>query len=158
MQTRLPGERKIGWPGGSRKRFLVYSMLLLFAFFGIKLFVGTIHGPPDEELKRNVHLELVDWHIVGLWVINSPCCWVRVANYNDVPIKNITIRYKTFGYRGEPLDVGTYTLSGAQASDYVVKPRSVKNFIEQYIGLVALESDMLSVELLSVERGPSGGH
>ena len=152
MTTRLPGERKIGWPGGSRKATLVLVAIFLIGFVVLKGFVGSIHGPGDPELTKNVHLELVDWHIVGLWVMNCPCCWVRVANYNDVPVKNVTIRYKTFGYKGEKLTEGTYTLSGATPADAVVKAGSVKNFIEQYIGLVELESDMLSVELVSVER------
>lgn len=149
---RIPGARKIGWPGGSPKATLCIALIFFVCFVAVKAFVGTIHGPGDPELTKNVHLELVDWHIVGLWVINSPCCWFRVANYNNVPIKNVTIRYKTFGYSGELLSEGTYTLAGSQASEYVVKAGSVKNFIEQYIGLVALESDMLQVELVSVER------
>jgi hypothetical protein len=152
MHSRLPGERKIGWPGGSRKATIIMAVIFLSCVIAVKSFVGSIHGPGDPELTKNVHLELVDWHIVGLWVINSPCCWIRVANYNNVPVKNVTIRYKTFGYRGEMLNESTYTLSGATPADAVVKAGSVKNFIEQYIGLVALESDMLSVELVSVER------
>ncbi|MBZ0294613.1 MAG: hypothetical protein K8L99_18760, partial [Anaerolineae bacterium] len=66
------------------------------------------HG--NKELAKNIHLELVDWHIVGLWVINCPVCWIRVNNYNNVPIKNVCFRYKTFGYDGELLTVGTYTI------------------------------------------------
>jgi len=152
MHSRLPSERKIGWPGGSPKRTLVIVAVLLIGYIGLKMFLGSFKGPGDPELTKNVHLELVDWHIVGLWVINSPCCWVRVANYNNVPVRNVKIRYKTFGYRGEQLTEGTYYLSGATPADATVKAGSMKNFIEQYIGLVDLESDMLSIELVSVER------
>ncbi len=102
------------------------------------------HGR-SPDLTKNVYLELVDWHVVGLWVINTPCCWLRVANYNDVPIKNITIRYKTYGYEGQLLTTGRYTL------EYEVPAGGVKNFIEQYVGMVDIESDMLSVEIDSVE-------
>lgn len=101
------------------------------------------HG--DANLTKNVYLELVDWHIVGLWVINCPVCWIRVSNYNNVPIKNVCFQYKTYGYQGELLTVGTYKIEGE------VNVGQAKNFIEQYIGLVDLESDMLSLELLSVE-------
>ena len=105
-------------------------------------------GPPcngDPELTKNVYLELVDWHVVGLWVINCPVCWIRVKNYNNVPIKNVCFRYKTYGYEGELLTVGTYKM------EYEINPQQAKNCIEQYIGLVDLESDMLSLELVSVE-------
>lgn len=153
MHSRIPSESKVGWPDGSKKkRIILIASLLLVIYIGFKMFVGTFHGPGDPELTKNVHIELVDWHIVGLWVINSPCCWIRVANYNNVPVKNVTIKYKTFGYKGEQLSEGTYTLSSATPADAVVKAGSVKNFIEQYIGLVDLESDMLMVELVSVER------
>lgn len=101
------------------------------------------HG--DPELTKNVYIELVDWHIVGLWVINCPCCWIRVKNYNNVPIKDVCFRYRTYGYDGELLTVGTYKL------EYDVPAGGIKNCIEQYIGLVDLESDMLSLEIVSVE-------
>lgn len=151
MMSRLSSQRKIGFP---RKSTVVLGLLVaLVAYFTLRLLGGCyFYGPGDAELTRNVHLELVDWHIVGLWVMNCPCCWIRVANYNNVPVKNVRIRYKTFGYRGELLTEGTYTLSGAKSEDAVVKAGSVKNFIEQYIGLVDLESDMLQVELISVDR------
>lgn len=35
--------------------------------------------------------------------------------------------------------------------EYEIKPQQAKNCVEQYIGLVDLESDMLSLELVSVE-------
>ena len=99
----------------------------------------------DPNLTKNVYIELVDWHIVGLWVINCPVCWIRVSNYNNVPVKNVCFQYKTYGYQGELLTVGTYKIEGE------VNVGQAKNFIEQYVGLVDLESDMLSIELLSVE-------
>ncbi|MBX9770748.1 MAG: hypothetical protein K2X29_05225 [Candidatus Obscuribacterales bacterium] len=132
-----------GKPGAVRV-LLIAALCLLFATNALSG-CSMAHGK-GRNLAKNVYLELVDWHIVGLWVINTPCCWIRVANYNDVPIKNITIRYKTYGYEGQLLTTGTYTL------EYEVAPGSVKNFIEQYIGLVDLESDMLSVEVESVEQ------
>lgn len=132
------------WFGPVLVRPAFSALILLFPL----LLLGGCGGPElhaDAALTRNVRLELVDWHIVGLWVINCPCCWFRVENYNDVPIKNVTFRYKTYGYNGELLTTGTYTMEGE------VAPGRAKNFIEQYIGLVDLESDMLSVELVSVD-------
>ncbi len=133
---------------------LAAILICLSMYFVFKLMVGC-HGPlgpGDPELTKNVHVELVDWHIVGLWVMNCPNAWVRVANYNNEPVKNVRIRYKTFGYKGELLNEGTCTLTSAMPADAVVKSGSVKNFIEQYFGLVDLESDMLSIELVSVDK------
>lgn len=98
----------------------------------------------NRELTQNTHFELVDWHISGLWVINCPVCWVRVANFNAVPIKNITFQYNTYNFENVPLDEGTYTIEES------VPPGAVRNFIELYVGLVHLESEKLSCKLLSV--------
>ena len=153
MKSKLFSQRKFGHSGDRKATVVLFLLVALIAFFTLRMLHSCIgHGPGDRELAKNVHLELVDWHIVGLWVMNCPCCWIRVANYNDVPVKNVCIRYKTFGYNGEQLSEGTYTLSGATPADATVKAGSVKNFIEQYIGLVDLESDMLQVELVSVDR------
>lgn len=100
----------------------------------------------NAELARNVYVELVDWHVSGLWIFNTPICWIRVVNYNDVPVKDVRVRFKTFGYNGELLSNGTYTMEGT------IGPRSVKNFVEQTVGLVDLESDMLSIELDAVQE------
>lgn len=78
-------------------------------------------------------------------MINCPVCWIRVKNYNNVPIKNVCFKYKTYGYEGELLTVGTYKIEDE------INPQAAKNLIEQYIGLVDLESDMLSLEIMSVE-------
>jgi hypothetical protein len=96
----------------------------------------------DTVLMRNTYSELVDWHISGLWVVNCPVAWVRIANYNNVPIKDIQITYKTYDYEGKQLN--TTTLEGE------VAPGNVKNFIEQYLGLVDLRSEKLSVQVVGV--------
>ncbi len=93
-----------------------------------------------------MYVELVDWHVSGLWIFNTPICWIRVVNYNNVPVKDVRVRFKTFGYNGEQLSNGTYTMEGS------VGPRSVKNFVEQTVGLCDIESDMLSIELDAVEK------
>lgn len=103
------------------------------------------HTVGSIELAKNVYVELVDWHISGLWIFNCPVCWVRVVNYNNVPIKEVRIRFKTFGYNGQELSSGTYTMEGT------IGARSVKNFVEQTVGVVDLESDMISIELDAVE-------
>jgi len=90
--------------------------------------------------------QLMDWHISGFWVINCPVAWIRVTNLNQVPIKEITVRYDTYDAAGNPLDHGTYTLDGT------VVPGQTKNFIEQYLGLVSLYTERLSVTLVSVKR------
>ncbi len=104
----------------------------------------------DAALTNQTYFELVDWHISGFWVINCPVAWVRIKNFNSVPIKEITFQYNTYDYDGTPLDQGTYTIEGS------VPAASVKNFPELYVGLVNLHSDKLSCKLLSV-KGDSGG-
>lgn len=106
----------------------------------------------DAELSKNVYMELVDWHVSGLWVINCPVAWIRVFNRNHVPIKNPKISYQTFDWEGKPLSSGTYVLEGE------IPAGMVKNFIEQYLGLVDLHSDKLSVSYIGVERGTGESH
>lgn len=100
----------------------------------------------DVELSKNVYMELVDWHVSGLWVINCPVAWIRVMNYNHVPVKNPKISYATYDFEGKLLNHGTYTMEGE------VPAGQVKNFIEQYLGLVDLHSDKLAVKPIGVER------
>jgi hypothetical protein len=104
---------------------------------------------PDSEeqiLTRNTQILLMDWHVAGLWVINCPVAWVRVFNYNQVPIKEITFQYNTFTEEGQPLNEGTFTIEGS------VEPQTTKNFIELYLGLVDLPSQRLTIKLLHVKR------
>jgi hypothetical protein len=107
------------------------------------LFLSSCAGVDlgDGGLTRNTYVELVDWHISGLWVINCPVAWVRVANYNRVPIKDVVINYRTYDFEGHALNTGTYTLEGE------IAPGNVKNFIEQYLGLVDLQTEKLSVQI-----------
>lgn len=100
--------------------------------------------PESNYLTSNTKLDLVDWHICGLWVINSPVVWFRVTNYNSVPIHDVTLEYKTFTEDGRELNTGSYTIEGE------IPPGTTKNFIEQYIGLVDLYTEKLSVKLSSV--------
>lgn len=107
----------------------------------------------SQVASANTRLELIDWHVSGLWVINSPVAWVKVTNYNNVPIHEITMEYQTFDTNGKPLDKGIYTFEGT------VQPHTTRNFIEQYLGLVDLYSERLQLRLLSVkevEPGASG--
>jgi len=103
------------------------------------------HGEPG--LLENTQLQLVDWHITGLWVINCPVAWVKVWNNNSVPIKEITFQYNTYDASGQALDQGTFTIDGE------VQPGQMKNFIELYLGVVSLYSERLSIKLISVSRG-----
>jgi hypothetical protein len=116
----------------------------------VVVFTTTACGPAppgDAELTKNVKLELVDLHISGLMVVNSPVAWVRVANYNPVTIKNITFDYDSFDENGEPLDHGTFTIEDT------VYPDEVRNFVELYIGLVNVRTEALRIKLVSVTRG-----
>lgn len=103
------------------------------------------HGNGDPMLTQNTYLELVDWHVAGLWVINCPVAWFRVANYNNVPITNIQVEYVTYDYDGQQLNKGIHVIE-----DKVVPPGGMLNIIEQYLGLVDLHSDKLSVRLVGV--------
>ncbi|MBX9685889.1 MAG: hypothetical protein K2X27_04250 [Candidatus Obscuribacterales bacterium] len=112
----------------------------------LSLSACEIIDPEAEQLKSNTRLELVDWHISGLWVINSPVAWVRVTNMNNVPLHDITFEYRTFAADGHPLDRGTFTIEGK------VPAGTTKNFVELYLGLVDLYTERLSLQLLSVKR------
>ncbi|MBS2008445.1 MAG: hypothetical protein JST01_15470 [Cyanobacteria bacterium SZAS TMP-1] len=141
-----PAKRLFRLPGWLR------LLLPVVALFVILPLTTTGCSPElllDPELTKNVRLELLDWHVSGLWVINSPVCWFRVYNYNNVPITDITIDYQTFDFDGKPLDKGTYTLLDA-GEPSVVHANSPKNCVEQYIGIVSLESDKLSCTLKGV--------
>ncbi|HEY9685123.1 MAG TPA: hypothetical protein V6C86_26340 [Oculatellaceae cyanobacterium] len=134
--------KSIAWRN-SRITEIALIAIIIFTTIGLS---GCAEEPGDAELTSHTQLELVDWHVSGLWVINCPVAWVRVANYNSVPIKNITFQYDTYDIDGKHLDRGTYTVEES------VEPGSVRNFIELYVGLVNLHSDKLSVKLLSVGR------
>ena len=120
--------------------------VLAAAFLSMSLCACESLDPEAQQLTANTRLELVDWHISGLWVINSPVAWIRVNNYNRVPIHDITLEYRSFNAEGKPLDQGTFTIEGT------VPPGETKNFIELYLGLVDLYTERLSVKLLSVKR------
>lgn len=104
------------------------------------------HSPDDVALMQNTRVILMDWHIAGLWVINCPVVWVRVYNYNPVPIKEITFEYSTYTDDGRALDKGTFTIEGSVAA------HNTKNFVELYVGLVDLYSQRLNIKLLSVKK------
>lgn len=132
--ARLPGNK------------LFWKPCLLLAILILALGSCDSFDAESEQLTQNTRLELVDWHISGLWVINSPVAWVRVSNYNTVPIHDITFEYTTANADGRPLDRGTFTIEGT------VPAGSTKNFIELYLGLVDLYTERLSIRLLSVHR------
>lgn len=145
-------------PSNARYKLSSTPAVALVAILSIMSLTSCGLPEGDPELAKNVKIELVDWHIVGLWVINCPVCWIRVTNYNSVPITNICFKYTTYSYDGRILTEGHYTMD---KEDDVVQPfgayANPKNFIEQFIGLVDLESDMLKIELVSVSQ-KEGGH
>lgn len=122
------------------------SVALLAVVFCCTLSACEIHTPEDEAISQRTQIVLMDWHVAGFWVINSPVAWVRVYNYNQVPIKDITFQYNTFDEEGHPLNQGTFTIEGT------VPPMTSKNFIELYLGLVDLPSQRLSIKILSARR------
>ncbi len=131
-------------PKTNSNSFWAITAALAFSFI-----LSACEGvdPQSDELVRNTKLELVDWHISGLWVINSPVAWIRVTNYNNVPIHDVTFEYTASALDGRVLSNGTYTVEGT-----VAPGGKVKNFIEQYLGIVDLYTEKLSVRLLSVRR------
>jgi hypothetical protein len=95
-------------------------------------------------ILKNTQVQLVDWHISGFAIINSPVAWIRVTNLNKMPITDINIEYTTFDYEGHQLNVGTAMMEGE------VQPGEAKNFIEQYLGLVDLQTEQLSIRCVGV--------
>jgi hypothetical protein len=132
-----------------RQRFRAYRLLVVASLILAGLLNACgVDEPTDAALLRNTYCELVDWHITGLWVINCPVAWVRITNYNSVPVKDIKLKFVTYDLSGNPLDNGVCLLEGD------VPPGGVKNFIEQYLGLVNLHSEKLSVQVVGVSQGP----
>jgi len=127
------------------RTLLAFAITLVLTTTGLSG-CGTESG--DEALTKKVYMELVDWHVAGLWIINSPVAWVRVMNYNKVPVKEITFEYFTYDFQGKLLNRGTYTVP-----DGVVPAGGMKNFIELYLGCVDLNSQQLQVRLSSVRSG-----
>jgi hypothetical protein len=131
------------------KRFAKFQVAKFITFISLCLLLNSCELSPnfDGGLTANTRCELIDWHITGLWVINCPVAWIRVTNYNNQAIKDITFQYNTYDANGRPLDEGTFTIEGT------VPPGQVKNFIELYLGLVDLYSERLSIKLISVSSG-----
>ena len=130
----------------SRKTAMKSLLLITNLLACLSLSSCDAIDPEAEQLTKNVQIQLIDWHISGLWVINSPVAWVRINNYNDVPIHEITFEYKAAASDGKPLDHGTFTIEGS------VPAHGTKNFVELYLGLVDLYTEKLSIQLLSVHR------
>lgn len=122
-------------------------LLLGLVTFSLLVLGGCSAPLADKSLTEQVNLELVDWHIAGLWIINCPVAWVRVTNFSSRQIKDVTFKYSTYDYDGHLLDEGTFTIDGE------VPAGTTKNFIELYLGLVNLHSEKLSIQLLSVAPG-----
>lgn len=123
-----------------------WRRLCLVLLASVMLFGCSGHSQEEQYLTQNTQVVLMDWHVAGFWVINSPVAWVRVYNNNDVPIHEITFEYHTYTDDGRLLDKGTFTIEGS------VPPHSTKNFIELYLGLVDLYSQRLDIKLLHVKR------
>ena len=118
------------------------------ALASAQLLTGCGHVS-EPELTARTQIFLMDWHISGLWVINCPVAWIKVKNYNPVPIHDIKLRYETFDTHGRPLDSGEFTIEGTVPACYGTIP-GTKDFIELYLGLVDLYSERLSCKLISV--------
>lgn len=129
-----------------KKHFLLLALATVFVLLGLQFLPVLFRGvdPDSEELCKNTRVELIDWHIAGLWIINSPVAWFRVTNSNQIPIHDVCVEYRTYALDGRELEHGEYTMEGE------IAPGTSKNFIEQYIGLVDLYTEKLSVKLKSV--------
>ena len=137
-----------------QRAFLIVVLMCLLFVFALR-FANThavVDTGSDSALTAQTTATLMDWHISGLWVINSPVAWVRINNNSPYPIKEITFEYRTYSADGKPLDVGTYTIEDHRGKSAVVGPHSAGNFIELYLGVVNLESERLTIKLLSVKR------
>ena len=141
----IPTQRPALPQNQALKVFLAVVGMACLIAFGAWLY-GVITEPREPEvteLYQNTQLELVDWHISGLWVINSPVAWVKVTNNNTVPV-HVCFEYKTYNHEGKQLDRGTFNI------EEPVQPGTTKGFIELYLGLVDLYTERLSVKLMRV--------
>ncbi len=122
--------------------WLILSLLSL----SLMLFSCTAAETGNAELTRQTYLQLVDWHMSGAWIFGSPVAWVRVTNYSPVAIKDVQFKYITYDYQSRKLNDGIYTLEGT------IQPGQSKNFIEQYLNVVDIHSEQLSIHLQSVSQ------
>jgi len=131
----------------SQRGFLRASKVLLC--FALAFFLNSCGSQDiaDPELLKHTRLELVDWHISGLGIINSPVAWVRIWNDNSVPIGDIVLSYVTYDYEGHQLSDGTCPIPDAK-----VDAHQMHNYIELYLGLVDVRSEQLTVQIQSVGR------
>jgi len=86
-------------------------------------------------LQRTV-LELVDW--------NRPVLWVRIANYNLVPVTNAQIVYEAHADGQE--SKGTFTIKEA------IPAGAVRNFVNIRLATVSPQSEKISLKLIDVEE------
>ena len=134
--------------GSLSKRGLLRASSLLFCLT-VAFFLNSCGSQDveDPELLRHTRLQLMDWHISGLGIINSPVAWVRIWNDNSVAIGDIVLSYATYDYEGHRLSDGTCPIPDAK-----VEPHQRHDYIELYLGLVDLHSEQLSVQIQSVGR------
>jgi nucleotide-binding universal stress UspA family protein len=158
MRVPVPPLSSAQLNGGGAFRFkkvlLGLALMVLLFLFALR-FANThqtVDSSSDAALTRSTTASLMDWHVSGLWVINSPVAWVRITNNSPYPIKDITLEYRTYGANGKLLDVGTYLIEDTRGGPAVVRPYDAHNFIELYLGVIHLESERLTVKLLSVKR------
>lgn len=99
----------------------------------------------SDYLRKNTFVRIVDWNSDWFLFLCWPSIWLKVRNYNSLPIKNVTIRYRTYNDEGKLLNEGTHVLAGE------IKPGESKNFFSQSPGLIDFASSKLSVDLVNVK-------
>jgi hypothetical protein len=125
-----------------------FSFLVLFLVTALACTGCASDEPADPVLMRNTVCHMVDWHPTSAFgVIKCPVAWIRITNHNTQPIKHIKVEYHTYDIQNQDLDHGIYELEGE------VAPGEVRNFTEQYLGLVSTHTEKLSITMVSVERG-----
>jgi len=110
--------------------------ILLCAVSALVLSACGIQPSVKSPLLQKTALELVDW--------NCPVLWVRIANYNGVPVTNARIAYEA---RADGLErKGSFTIKEVIPAD------AVRNFVNIRLGAVNPEYEKISLKLLEVQE------
>jgi hypothetical protein len=119
--------------------------LLMLAFLWFNSTLKKSSNEVNLSLKRNTYAELVDWHTSGPLLFRCPVVWLRVRNYNSVPIKELVFHYTLFDQDDKPVDQGNHTITEE------IAPGEVKNFFEEYLWFTDFNSNKLGINLTNVK-------
>lgn len=130
------------WPTVAAAAVIVGTTLIVLSLIST---VKRVDNDVNLSLTRNTYAELVDWHTSGPFMFRCPVAWIRVRNYNSVPIKELVFHYTLYDQDGNQVDHGKHTITEEIAAG------RWKNFFEQYFWFTSPASCKLQLKLVNVK-------